>query len=90
MRPAVRGIGPGSLQPRRARSYVHARANSATFGWTKHQPIDEPPKAASNITDGPEPLQLTCSLKPPTSIRRPGGRSRCVIARPTDLRILPV
>src|SRR4029077_3589744 len=67
----VLGAGPGPLQPRPARSYAHALTCLAKRLCTPVQSFEKAPPPASKMTTGfasRGPVQLMCSLWPPTSI----------------------
>ena len=57
----LRGSGPGSLQPRPARSYAQTRVDVAIWGWTAPQSSENAPKPASSTTVGlpcPDAVQV--------------------------------
>src|SRR5688572_6962196 len=79
-RDGVSTFGRASLHPDPARSYEQTRVDFATSGWTSDQSMAKELAPASSTTVGdPLPVQLTWSLRPPMSIRRPGAGPMSIV-----------
>jgi hypothetical protein len=77
IRLALRGHGPGSLQPRPARSYSTTATSGTSARWTRTHSNPREPSAGTTTTLGtPSPASHRCTRRPPASTSRPGGRNR--------------
>src|SRR5688572_390549 len=84
-RGGVSTVGRASLHPDPARSYEQTRVDFATSGCTSDQSIANELAPASSTTAGdPLPVQLTWSLRPPMSTRRPGAGPMSIACAATN------